>query len=304
MANYWGIAMVQMDIVPGDTEANVSKMLAIGREACADFPWVNMICYSELVIPGFSAATWQQQAEPIPGPSTDRFAAFAKEFGVWVQPGSMFEAADGKIYNSAPVLGPDGSLVANHRKMFPWRPVEPSEPGDKFTVFDVPGVGRFGLCICYDFWFPETCRMLTWMGAEVILHPTMTPYPMGDPERIIARANAIQNQVYMVSVGGCGLHGGLGLAGQSCIVDPDGKLAEEMGVGEAITQTVIDLDKVVVAQEYGACAGLPVMKHLLEYDHKLPMYQEGNLKNGEFYKKRQMSCDFGPYVARRKITLP
>jgi len=304
MGKYLSVVMVQMDIAPGDTEANVSRMLAIAGEAVADFPWVNLVCFSELVVPGFSAATWQKQAEPIPGPTTDRFAEFAKKNGVYVCGGSMFEKADGKIYNSAPVLAPDGSLVANHRKMFPWRPVEPSEPGTEFTVFDIPDVGRIGLCICYDFWFPEVCRQLTWMGAEVILHPTMTPYPMGAAERIICQANAVQNQVYFVSVAGSGLHGGLGLYGCSCIVDPDGKLVEEMGHNEAVTQTVLDLDKVALAQEYGALAGLPTMKHLLEYNHKFPMYQEGNLANGEFYKKRTMSNDFGTYVARRQIKLP
>jgi formamidase len=302
MGRYLSVAMVQMQIAPGDTEANVSKMLRIAEEASYDFPWVNMFCFSELVIPGFNAATWQAQAETIPGPSTDRFAELAQRRGIYIQPGSMFEIADGKIYNSAPVLGPDGSLVANHRKMFPWQPLEPSEPGTEFTVFDIPEVGRIGLCICYDFWFPEMCRQLTWMGAEVILHPTMTPTSLGSSEKIIAQARALENQVYIVSCGGCGLHGGLGLAGGSLIVDAEGRIMAELGDGENVVTEVLDLDKVTLAQEYGLRAGVPIVKHLAHFNPKLPIYED--LRAGDVYK-RVGACDtISTYAPRRQITLP
>lgn len=300
---YFGIAVVQMEIVPGDTEANVSRMLEIGQGCAAAFPWVNMICYSELAIPGFSADTWEQQAESIPGPSTDRFAAFAKEAGIYVQPGSLFEAADGKIYNSAPVLGPDGSLVAKHRKSFPWQPLEQSEPcpGPEFTVFDIPDVGRFGLCICYDFWFPEICRQLAWMGAEVILHPTMTPTCYGPVEKAMAQSRAIENQVYMVSCGGTGIHGGLGLAGGSMIIDPDGHVVTQLGEGENCVTEILHMDRVALAQEYGLRGGTPMLKHLGHYNPDVPMYKD--IRAGEFYKKRTIPIDLDTYMNRRQFTL-
>ena len=94
-------------------------------------------------------------------------------------------------------------------------------PAREFCVFDIPEVGRFGLCICYDAWFPETVRTLAWMGAEVILHPTMTPTADRPLELVINQANAIFNQCYFVDVNGVGPWGG----GRSMIVDPDGRVA-------------------------------------------------------------------------------
>ena len=126
---------------------------------------------------------------------------------------------DDKLYNTASVFNPDGEVVGRYRKMFPWCPYEKAvTPGEEFLVFDVPGVGRFGLSICYDQWFPETSRSLAWMGAEVILCPTMTATIDRDLELTMARANAITNQCYLFNVNVAGALGN----GRSIIVGPDG----------------------------------------------------------------------------------
>src|SRR3546814_12571156 len=74
------------------------------------------------------------------------------------------------------------------------------EPGSEFVVLDVPGAGRFGVSICYDMWFPETTRSLVSLGAEVILHPTLTNTIDRDVEIAIARASAATNQCYFVDI--------------------------------------------------------------------------------------------------------
>ena len=80
---------------------------------------------------------------------------------IWLVPGSHFERVDDKLYNTALVIDPSGAVVARYRKMFPFLPYETAiSPGTEFCVFDVPAVGRFGLSICYDMWFPETTRTL------------------------------------------------------------------------------------------------------------------------------------------------
>ena len=73
-----------------------------------------------------------------------------------------------------------------------------------FCVFDVPDVGRFGLSICYDMWFPETTRQLTSQGVEVLLHPVLTGTTDRDAELAIARATAAQFQCYVIDVNGLG----------------------------------------------------------------------------------------------------
>jgi predicted amidohydrolase len=310
MGKYFGLCGIQNDIFCGDTEANVSMMEGQARSMCADFPWINLVMWSELAVPGFNALTLQSQAEPIPGPTIERFSALAKELGVYIVPGSMFELADGKIYNSIPVLAPDGSLVTVHRKHFPWRPLEPSEPGKVFTVFDIPGVARVGICNCYEFWFPETCRQLTWLGAELILHPTMTPTQMQcwDTEKIVARVRALENGVFMFSVAGCGQHGGLGLGGGSILADPDGRVIQELDKSPNMFADLIDFEKVELCQEYGTVSmSVQGMKHLAEFGLGLPMYEAmaaGKLTEGEYFKKRKAACSYEKYAAKRTITLP
>ena len=88
--------------------------------------------------------------------------------------------------------------------MFPWRPYEPYDPGRPVRGLRHPGVGRIGLAICYDAWFPEVARHLAWMGAEVIVNPVMTTTADRAQEVVLARANAIVNQVYVVSVNTAG----------------------------------------------------------------------------------------------------
>ena len=122
------------------------------------------------------------------------------------------------MYNTSVVISPDGEIIAKYRKMFPWLPYEAgTAAGDTFCVFDIPNIGRFGLCICYDMWFPEVSRQLAWMGAEAIIQPTLTPTSDRSLELVMARANALFNQCYFFSINGIGEWGG----GRSTIIDPD-----------------------------------------------------------------------------------
>jgi predicted amidohydrolase len=107
-------------------------------------------------------------------------------------------------------------LAASYRKVFPWRPYE--RWGGSFVVADMAGFGRVGLSICYDSWFPEVARHLAWMGAEVILNPTLTPTADRAQELVLARAQAITNQVYVVGVNAAAPTA----RGRSLLVDPKG----------------------------------------------------------------------------------
>jgi formamidase len=163
-------------------------------------------------------------------------------------PGSVYErGADGRVHNTCLVFAPDGNLAARYRKVFPWQPHETSAPGDAFVTFDIPEVGRVGLSICYDGSFPETCRQLAWMGAEVVLQPTLTTTSDRYQELVMARANAIFNQFYVVSLN-AGSPAGLG---RSVIVDPEGLVRLQAGDGEEVLTDVLDLDAVTRVREHG-----------------------------------------------------
>ncbi|MGY0490043.1 carbon-nitrogen hydrolase family protein [Streptomyces sp. WG-D5] len=192
-------------------------------------------------------------AEPLEGPRGTRLAALARETGVWLVPGTVYERGDdGRIYNTAPVYSPRGELIAAYRKVFPWRPYETTASGTEFVVFDMPGYGRVGLSICYDAWFPEVTRHLAWQGADLVLNLVRTPTVDRAQELVLARANAIVNQVTMVSVNAAQPDG----IGRSVVVDPEGRVRAEAGSAtEQLVTDVLDLGAARRVRTHGT-AGL------------------------------------------------
>jgi len=132
--------------------------------------------------------------------------------------------------------------------VFPWQPYETTTPGSEFVVFDIPGKGRVGLAICYDGSFPETMRQLAWLGAEVVLHPTLTTTRDREMELVCARSNSWTNQIYTVNINGADPWG----VGASAIVDPEGVIRQQAGPGEEILVETIDLDTVAKVRAYGS----------------------------------------------------
>jgi deaminated glutathione amidase len=239
---HFAIAGIQMKVSAFDE--NITRMGRYVAHVKHRFPWVDMMLFSELAPFGPSPA----KAQPLPGEAEARLAAIAREHGVWLIPGSLFETRGGAIYNTTPIIDPQGVVVERFSKLFPFCPYEKGiTAGDRFVVFDVPGVGRFGVSICYDMWFPETTRQLMAMGAEVILHPTMTDTIDRDAELAIARASAVTNQVYFFDINGVG-DGGVG---RSIVVDPAGYVLHQAGAGAEIIPIAIDLARLRHEREHG-----------------------------------------------------
>ena len=187
-------------------------------------------------------------AVDVPGELTERLGALAQETGLWLIPGSVYERVGEGVANTAVVLSPAGELVASYRKCFPWQPYETTQPGTSTVCFDIAGVGRFGLAICHDGAFPEIFRSLAWQGAEAIFQVTLTGTSDRDAETVIARANAIVNQVAVVNVNAAAPVGN----GRSLVIDPEGAVRYEAGVGEEVVTAVLDLDQVERVRERGS----------------------------------------------------
>jgi predicted amidohydrolase len=134
-----------------------------------------------------------EAAEPIPGPSTEFLGQFAKKHNMYVVAG-LFERADHLVYNTAVLIGPDGSVAGKYRKVtLPSSEVERGvAPGREYPVFQTR-FGALGMMVCYDGFFPEVARELTNRGAEVIAWPVWGCNPE------LARARAAENHVYLVS---------------------------------------------------------------------------------------------------------
>ncbi len=231
----FAIAGIQMKV--SATTSNLAGMAQRLDVLMHRYPWVQMVVFSELCVLG----PLRGNAEPLPGPTENAFREMAARHGIWLVPGSMFELEGDRVYNTAAVIDPDGQVVGRYRKMFPFQPYEQAiDPGHEFLVFDVPHVGRFGLSICYDMWFPETSRTLAAMGAEVILHPTLTDTIDRDVELSIVRATAAINQCYVFDINGLD-DGGYG---RSSIVDPSGHVLYSAGASEEMIPVEIDLERV------------------------------------------------------------
>ena len=172
-------------------------------------------------------------AEPVPGPSTETFARLARELGV-VLVTSLFERrAPGLYHNTAAVLDADGGLAGMYRKMH-----IPDDPGYYEKFYFTPGdlgftpidtrVGRLGVLVCWDQWYPEAARLMALAGAELLIYPTAIGYDPNDPadERArqrnawitVQRGHAVANGVPVVSVNRVGFEpdpSGVG-AGAQC----------------------------------------------------------------------------------------
>ncbi len=260
-----GVVGIQVAPRPYDVDATFEKFAREAHRLAGSFPAFELYVFPELYLsalgsfeddrpPGYA----KRVAEPVPGPLTNRVGAVARDIRKWIVAGTIYERDGNDIHNTAIVLSPAGELVATYRKLFPWMPYEPTRAGDAYTTFDIPDIGRFGLAICYDGWVPEIPRTLAWMGAEVLLQPTATRTIDREQEIVLARANAITNQMFVVNPNNGGMFG----AGRSVIVDPEGRVLALGGSGEEFVTQMIDLDAVSTTREYGTAGLNPLWKQL------------------------------------------
>ncbi len=264
----FAIAGVQMHV--GALQPNVEAMRHRLDVLMARFPWTQMVLFSELAPYG----PLHRFAQPYENEALAQFQDDARRHNIWLIPGSMFEKTpEGRIFNTSAVINPDGEVVARYRKMFPFRPYEVEvEAGTEFCVFDVPGVGRFGLSICYDIWFPETTRHLTAQGVEVLLHPVLTGTTDRDAELAIARATAAQFQCYVFDVNGLGAGG----VGKSCVVDPSSMVLHQSGGQEDMFPIEVDLDQVRRQRETGMKGLGQVLKSFRDRSAEFPVYDRNS----------------------------
>ncbi|MDO8861597.1 carbon-nitrogen hydrolase family protein [Haliea sp. E1-2-M8] len=262
----FAIAGLQLELTNQD---NLYRINAEIHKVMARFPWVQMVVVGELATLGPEP----RHAQPLPSDIEAQYCSLAAQHGIWLVPGTLFERSGEDIFNTLPVINPAGEVVARYRKMFPFYPYEQGvSPGTEFVVFDVPDIGRMGVSICYDGWFPETTRTLAWMGAEVIIHPTMTNTIDRDLELAIARTNAAINQCYFVDINVAGRLGN----GRSIVCGPEGNVIHEAGIGHEIIAFEADFGLVRRTRERGLMGLGQVLKSFRDSPVQFPPYREGH----------------------------
>ncbi|MBS7537987.1 nitrilase-related carbon-nitrogen hydrolase [Ancylobacter lacus] len=237
------VATVQFEPTLGEKERNVSRLLELCGEAAA--AGAKLIVTPEMGTTGycwFDRAEVAPQVEPVPGPTTARFAALAKAQDCHIVIGlPEVDAETGLYFNSAVLIGPAG-VVGTHRKTHPYIS-EPkwSAPGDLgHRVFETP-VGRIAMLICMDIHFVETARLVALQGADIICHISnwlaeRTPAPYW-----ITRA--FENSTYVIEANRWGLERTVQFSGGSCVIGPDGAIEAVVDAGDGIAYAQVDLEK-------------------------------------------------------------
>jgi len=263
--SYLSIAGLQLELGAEDNLSTIEHEIDLVKKR---FPWIQMVVLPELCTYGTST----ELAVQMPGEVENCFREAARKNDIWLIPGSIFERRDGKVYNTAPVIDPSGEVIARYSKQYPFYPYEKGVTGsDNFVVFDVPGVGKIGLIICYDIWFPEIIRQLAWMGAEAIIVPTLTNTIDRDVELAISRANAATNQLYFFSLNSAGRLG----YGRSIVVGPDGTILHQATSSRDIITVEMDFNHVRRVRERGLHGLGQTLKSFRDAGISYPVYQEG-----------------------------
>jgi len=245
-------ALVQMACVE-DKEANVAR--AVGYLHAAADQGAELACLQEffntLYFPVDIDARHFALAEPIPGPSTDAVAQVARERGIVVVAPLYEKVFDGEHFNSAAVIGTDGSVAGVYRKSsIPMTKTEWLEGYEKFyfrpgntgfRTFDVEVGRRFGILICYDRHFPEGARALALKGAQLILVPAATAGRSREAWEVELRALAMQNMCIVGGVNRVGDEAGYDWYGSAVWIGPRGNVIARAG-SEHDEVLVADLD--------------------------------------------------------------
>lgn len=203
------------------------------------------------------------QAEPIPGPSTEFFGAMAKQWGVVIVTSLFERRAAGLYHNTAVVLEKDGSIAGKYRKMH-----IPDDPAYYEKFYFTPGdlgfhpiqtsVGCLGVLVCWDQWYPEAARMMALQGAELLIYPTAIGYESSDSQdeqerqreawTTVQRGHAVANGLPVVTVNRVGHEedpshqtNGIQFWGSSFVAGPQGEMLFRASKDEEVS-TVVEVD--------------------------------------------------------------
>src|SRR5438105_2556045 len=195
----WKIAGVQMNCRLGDKEHNLGLIQARLREAAEQ--GARLVIFPECALTGYSFESKDEawpHTESVPGPSTEILAALCRRLGIWVIFGLLERhEAEQTFFNACALVGPEGEAVSYRKIHLPCLGVDRfATLGDRpFAVHDLGGL-RVAMNICYDSSFPESARVLSLLGADLVVLPTNWPPGARSTARFLVPERALENHVY------------------------------------------------------------------------------------------------------------
>ncbi|MFC6732340.1 carbon-nitrogen hydrolase family protein [Haladaptatus sp. DYSN1] len=259
------VAACQLDS-RDDKEDNVRRALSFVDEAASKD--ADIVAFPEMFPYIGPKDAFSDVAEEIPGSLTERLAARAEDYGMYIHAGSMFEPADdGRVYNTTALINPDGDIAATYRKVHlfdidvpggvTYQESERVAAGNEAVVAET-ALANFGLSICYDLRFPELFTTLARNGAEVIFLPAaFTLFTGKDHWEPLLRARAIESQCYVVAPAQIGEKPKSAQTyGKTMVIDPWGNVIRQASDREELITAPIDLDYVADVRR-----DLPSLQH-------------------------------------------
>ena len=242
------IALAQMAIALGKPQENHLTAQSLAAEAAAQH--ADLMLLPELWATGYDLDRTSEYAAPLDRGHFALMSELAQRHGLYVAGTALETNSSGRPFNTAALYGPNGNCVGAYRKVHLWAPlgeVEHMTPGKVLPAFDLPW-GRVAMAICYDLRFPELWRRLADAGADLILIPAEWPTRRVEHWRLLLRARAVENQLYVAGCNrvGAGADGEFG--GHSAMADPWAHVLAEGGSEPDLLVATIELDEVARAR--------------------------------------------------------
>jgi predicted amidohydrolase len=233
------VAAAQFEPRPGDVRWNISQ--AIDLAAVAGARGADLVVLPELVTTGYYMFDrFEELAEPVDGPTVTIIAELARRWDLLVVLGLAERGVDGRVYDTAVLVGPDGRIGA-YRKVHLWDKERAAfAPGDDSPVLDVEGtIGRLGVLVCYDLEFPETAELVTTGGARLLAVPAAIGNCTLWKGTLESRARDLG--VPIVAANRLGLELDTRFCGHSMVMDADGKVLADAGDHPGLAMAEVEL---------------------------------------------------------------
>lgn len=236
------VSLVQLDVDPEvPAEDRLTEVAALVRERAGD----HLVVLPELWLhTGWVYEGWAADAEGVAGRVAQTMSRAARDAGVWLHAGSIIERGpDDNLYNTSLVFDSDGALRGTYRKIhrfgFTGGEAALISRGTETVQVHTPWA-EVGLATCYDLRFPEMFRRILDDGAEILVIPAAWPARRVEHWRVLARARAIENQMFVLACNVTGSQGGQGMGGHSMVIDPWGEIVAEAGTEQTVLTAEID----------------------------------------------------------------
>jgi formamidase len=227
-----GVVQLKLPVVvtPADLAKQTTRVVELVGKARRNLPGMDLVVFPEYSLHGLSMDTNPAIMCSLDGPEVAAFRAACKENRIWGCFSIMERNPKGNPYNSGIIIDDTGELRLYYRKLHPWVPVEPWEPGNLgIPVCDGPNGSRLALIICHDGMFPEMARECAYKGADIMIRTAGYTAPIRHAWKITNQANAFCNLMYTANVCLCGSDGTFDSMGEGSIIGFDGVPLAEGG---------------------------------------------------------------------------